>query len=568
MRRSRSRPAEAPRARRIDRRLTRQRATRQQLAGTKIKERQAETTSRSTTRRSLETGTRLCAEDSRAFPIDGPGNERATTATSTSWVCRTDGYTRLLRRLGHGLEGPADPRQPDETKTIGGRDYLALLGRRPPAAGRLEDRPGLLLDRQHPAQRARPRVRCSGSPSRCRSTRADRDAAQARDHQRDERERPIGVIGVGWVGPRDGRLLRRARAAGGRDATSTPAKVERSAAGARCRSTSRASPSSLERTPSGSHFTTEMADVLEGARLLFCCVDTPPTYSGDADLSRVAGAWSRELGDGEHALVMKSTVPVGTGPRDPAATRRTSAYVSCPEFLKEGTAVEDFLQPGSRRGRRRPAATSGPPTASRRSTRRSAARSSAPTSPQRGDDQARLQRLPRHEDLASSTRSRTSARRSARTSPRSRAAWASTSGSARSFLRAGHRLRRLAASRRTSQALKQLAGNSGYHFQLLTAVIEVNELQKRRVIGEARRSTSARWSARRSRCSGLAFKPDTDDMREATSLVLAARLAGRGRERARLRPGGRATARRELLPASRSPTRRSRRSRAPTRRCS
>ena len=52
-----------------------------------------------------------------------------------------------------------------------------------------------------------------------------------------------------------------------------------------------------------------------------------------------------------------------------------------------------------------------------------------------------------------------------------------------------------------SLALKQLASNSGYHFQLLTAVIEVNELQKRRVIAKLA-SISARCAARRSRCSG------------------------------------------------------------------
>src|SRR5437899_10748565 len=53
-----------------------------------------------------------------------------------------------------------------------------------------------------------------------------------------------------------------------------------------------------------------------------------------------------------------------------------------------------------------------------------------------------------------------------------------------------------------SLALKQLASNSGYHFQLLSAVIEVNELQKRRVIGSSS-ATSARFAARRSPCSAL-----------------------------------------------------------------
>ena len=82
---------------------------------------------------------------------------------------------------------------------------------------------------------------------------------------------------------------------------------------------------------------------------------------------------------GEHALVMKSTVPAGTG----AAIRRAKpdlAYVSCPEFLKEGSAVNDFLEPdrvviGADPG------TDGPRRPSPRPMSRSAASSSAPTSP-------------------------------------------------------------------------------------------------------------------------------------------------------------------------------------------
>ena len=76
-------------------------------------------------------------------------------------------------------------------------------------------------------------------------------------------------------------------------------------------------------------------------------------------------------------------------------------------------------------------------------------------------------------------------------------------------------------------ALKQLAGNSGYHFQLLTSVIEVNELQKRRVVGKLQRHLGS-LAGRRVALLGLAFKPDTDDMREASSLVLTARLLADG----------------------------------------
>src|SRR5437763_1287946 len=76
-------------------------------------------------------------------------------------------------------------------------------------------------------------------------------------------------------------------------------------------------------------------------------------------------------------------------------------------------------------------------------------------------------------------------------------------------------------------ALKQLAGNSGYHFQLLNAVVEVNELQKRRVL------TKLAWHlgplrGKRVALLGLAFKPHTNDVREAASLVLASRLLSEG----------------------------------------
>ena len=78
-----------------------------------------------------------------------------------------------------------------------------------------------------------------------------------------------------------------------------------------------------------------------------------------------------------------------------------------------------------------------------------------------------------------------------------------------------------------SLALKQLASNSGYHFQLLSAVIEVNELQKRRVIGKLKRHLGS-LHGKTVALLGLAFKPNTDDMREAPSIVLASRLLAEG----------------------------------------
>src|ERR687898_1644934 len=80
-----------------------------------------------------------------------------------------------------------------------------------------------------------------------------------------------------------------------------------------------------------------------------------------------------------------------------------------------------------------------------------------------------------------------------------------------------------------ASALKQLASNSGYHFQLLSAVIEVNELQKRRVIAKLQKHLG-RLRGKRVALLGLAFKPNTDDMREAPSIVLASRLLAEGAE--------------------------------------
>ena len=114
-----------------------------------------------------------------------------------------------------------------------------------------------------------------------------------------------------------------------------------------------------------------------------------------------------------------------------------------------------------------------------------------------------------------------------------------------------------------SLALKQLASNSGYHFQLLSAVIEVNELQKRRVIGKLKRHLGS-LRGKTVALLGLAFK--AEHRRHARGAVDRARIAAarRGRRGARLGPGRRrrASCRRE----SRSSARCSTRCAAPTRR--
>src|SRR3954451_2170929 len=78
-------------------------------------------------------------------------------------------------------------------------------------------------------------------------------------------------------------------------------------------------------------------------------------------------------------------------------------------------------------------------------------------------------------------------------------------------------------------ALKQPAGNSGYQFMLLHAVWEVNELQKRRVVPKLQKHLGS-LRGKTIAILGLAFKPNTDDMREAPSRVIAYRLLSEGAE--------------------------------------
>jgi UDPglucose 6-dehydrogenase len=271
------------------------------------------------------------------------------------------------------------------------------------------------------------------------------------------------------------------------------------------------------------HYTIDMADVLPKAQLLFCCVDTPPSYSGDADLSRVNRVVQEVGGSSEHALVMKSTVPVGTG-RSIARNANGLGYVSNPEFLKEGSAVDDFMRPdrvvigeedgGSGFGDRVAALYEPLDAAVVRTDVAS----------------AEMIKLASNAFLATKISfineiANVSEELGANVDEVSRGMGLDTRIGPQ-FLRAGLGYGGSCFPKDVT-ALKQLAGNSGYHFQLLTAVIEVNELQKRRAIGKLQKHLGS-LVGKEIALLGVAFKPNTDDIREATSLVLAGRLQSEG----------------------------------------
>jgi UDPglucose 6-dehydrogenase len=332
---------------------------------------------------------------------------------------------------------------------------------------------------------------------------------------------PIGVIGVGWVG-----LVTAACFAElghpvyARDIL--PEKVESLARG-EVPMHEPGLPELMRGNSERLHFTTDMAEVADNAELLFCCVDTPPTYSGDADLSRVH-AVVEELGDtSRHAIVMKSTVPAGTG-RAIQRERDGVGYVSNPEFLKEGSAVQDFMHPDR--------VVVGAGEGSDSFADRVAALYEPLDAPIVRTDVASAEMI----KLASNAFLATKISFINEIANVSEELGADVSEVARGmglderigpkFLQAGIGFGGSCFPKDVS-ALKQLAGNTGYHFQLLTAVIEVNELQKRRTIGKLQKHLGP-LVGKRIALLGVAFKPDTDDIREATSLVLSARLQGEG----------------------------------------
>jgi len=281
----------------------------------------------------------------------------------------------------------------------------------------------------------------------------------------------------------------------------------------------------LQRNAERLTFTTDMDELLAGAKLLFVCVDTPPTYSGDADLSRVRAVVQELPDDSDHVLIMKSTVPAGTG----ESIRRdmpSLSYVSCPEFLKEGTAVKDFMNPdrvvvGADPGDE---AAAGAVEDLYRPLDGEILRTDVAS--------AEMIKLASNAFLATKISFINEIANVCEEVGADVGQVAKGMGLderiGTSFLRAGIGYGGSCFPKDVS-ALKMLAGNTGYHFQLLTSVIEVNELQKRRVVNKLEKHLGS-LIGKRVALLGLAFKPDTDDMREASSLVLAARLQGEGAE--------------------------------------
>jgi len=285
----------------------------------------------------------------------------------------------------------------------------------------------------------------------------------------------------------------------------------------------------LERNGERLSFTTDVAEAVDGAEVVYIAVGTPPTHSGDADLSAV---WTvvDELPQVDRRIVvaMKSTVPVGTGR---AVRHRLDdrglenvGYASNPEFTAEGTAVHDFLEPDRIVIGAFDSADGDVIESLHEGIDAPIVRCDVPS--------AEMVKLAANAALVTRISFINEIANVCEATGADVTTVAQGIGLDRrigpSFLRAGIGFGG-SCFPKDSLALKQLAANSGYNFQLLNAVIEVNELQKRRVIGKLERRIGP-LRGKRIALLGLAFKPGTDDMREAPSLVLAGRLLSEGAE--------------------------------------
>ena len=283
----------------------------------------------------------------------------------------------------------------------------------------------------------------------------------------------------------------------------------------------------IERNSERLDFTLDAAEAVAGAEFVFICVDTPPTYSGDADLSRVWTVIEELPASAERLiLVMKSTVPVGTGEKVRAAldARGLNAvgYASNPEFLAEGTAVRDFLRPDR-------IVVGAFEEADAEAVQQLHAGLDAPVV---RTDVASAEMI----KLASNAFLGTRISFINEIANVCELVGADVNDVARgmgldarigtSYLRPGVGFGGSCFPKDIS-FLKLLAGNSGYHFQLLNSVIEVNELQKRRVVGKLQKHLGS-LRGKTVALLGLAFKANTDDLREAPSIVLASRLLAEG----------------------------------------
>jgi len=281
-------------------------------------------------------------------------------------------------------------------------------------------------------------------------------------------------------------------------------------------------------------FTSDVSAAVAGVEVVFLAVGTPPLPDGSADLSYIfAAAESVARGlTGFAVIVTKSTVPVGTGDEIEAIVRKHTriehVVASNPEFLKEGDAVGDFMKPdriivGS-------------------SDARAIAKLQALYAPfTRSSDRMLVMDRRSAEMTKYAANSMLATRISFMNDLANlcdavgadiehvRLGMGSDSRIGTKFLYAGVGFGGSCFPKDLRAAI-QTGKEAGVALAVLDAVVAVNERQKHRLAADIRRHFGDNLSGKRIALWGLAFKPGTDDIREAASLVVAEDLLAAGAE--------------------------------------
>lgn len=283
------------------------------------------------------------------------------------------------------------------------------------------------------------------------------------------------------------------------------------------------------------HFTTDLAAGIQDARIIFLALPTPPGADGSADLSfvlKVADDLSRIITDYK-VIVDKSTVPVGTAEKVEAVLAQHLSkdlfdVVSNPEFLREGVAVEDFMKPdrvvvgtSSERAKSimqqlyEPFVRQGNPIIfmDERSAEMTkyAANSYLATRISFMNEIANLcERLGADVDMV-------------------RKGMGSDSRIGKRFLFPGVGYGG-SCFPKDVQALAKSAEENAYDFKILKSVMQVNDRQKEILSDKILQFFQGSVSGKKIGIWGLAFKPNTDDIREAPALTIISRLLHHGAE--------------------------------------
>ena len=282
------------------------------------------------------------------------------------------------------------------------------------------------------------------------------------------------------------------------------------------------------------HFTSNLAEAIAEAKIIFLALPTPPGGDGSADLSYVLGAAKDIAGliSEYKVIVTKSTVPVGTADKVTAVMKANTsvdfAVVSNPEFLREGVAVEDFMKPdrvvvGTMDDRARklmgelygPYVRQGNPIIfmDERSSEltKYAANSFLATKISFMNEIANLCELVGADvDMV-------------------RKGIGADNRIGKRFLFSGIGYGG-SCFPKDVQALAKSAEENKYDFRILNSVMKVNEIQKKVLVEKVKKYYSGDLKGKKFAMWGLAFKPETDDIREAPSLYIIDDLVAAGAE--------------------------------------